>query len=255
MANFARLRVAGISTLMLVSACQLNSVPMYESSSKGKGGKASDAGSDKAQAERGLTVETTRVRSAHDSGLFEEDRQDAAAPDGDRTDGSAGRDDDDDSTQAPAADKGSSDESMDKDADQPADQSDVSIADGGVQDGALDGGGPDAGDGGARPEVEDPIGVLTGLAGRTPQAKTAVTINRFLEALRDGDAPASSIREFLETIDEEIDCQQNPFATECLAACQAVSTTCVVCVLDDECRASLLDICGVSALAGCTMRR
>jgi hypothetical protein len=110
-------------------------------------------------------------------------------------------------------------------------------------------------DAGARPQVDDPIGVLIDLARRTPQGKTADTIDRFLEALQKGDAPASSIRGFLLAIDEEIDCRMNPLATECLAACQAVSTTCVVCVLDEQCRTALLDICGLSALAGCTQRR
>ena len=103
--------------------------------------------------------------------------------------------------------------------------------------------------------VDNPIGVLEGLASRSPGGRTATTINRFLETIAKGDAPASSIKEFLVTINEEMMCEKNPFATECLAACQAVSTTCWVCVLDEPCRTSLLDICGYSALAGCVPRR
>lgn len=110
-------------------------------------------------------------------------------------------------------------------------------------------------DAGPRPMVDNPFGVLGDLASRTAGGKTAATINQFLETLAMGDAPATSIRDFLLAIDDEIDCVMNPFATECLAACQAVSTTCAVCVFDTECRSTMLEICGYSALAGCVPRR
>jgi hypothetical protein len=103
--------------------------------------------------------------------------------------------------------------------------------------------------------VDDPTGVLGDLANRTAGSKTAATINQFFETLAMGEAPATSIRDFLVAIDDEIDCVMNPFATECLAACQAVSTTCAVCVFDTECRSTMLSICGYSALAGCVPRR
>lgn len=111
------------------------------------------------------------------------------------------------------------------------------------------------GDAGPRPTVDNPFGVLGDLANRTAGGKTAATINQFLETLAQGEAPATSIREFLTAIDDEIDCVMNPFATECLAACQAVSTTCAVCVFDEMCRMTMLEICGYSALAGCVPRR
>ena len=110
-------------------------------------------------------------------------------------------------------------------------------------------------DAGPRPTVDNPFGVLGDLANRTAGGKTAATINQFLETLAMGEAPATSIRDFLLAIDGEVDCVMNPFATECLAACQAVSTTCAVCVFDTECRSTMLEICGYSALAGCVPRR
>lgn len=110
-------------------------------------------------------------------------------------------------------------------------------------------------DAASRPMVDNPFGVLGDLANRTAGGKTAATINQFLETLAQGEAPATSIRDFLLAIDDEIDCVMNPFATECLAACQAVSTTCAVCVFDSMCRTTMLEICGYSALAGCVPRR
>jgi hypothetical protein len=110
-------------------------------------------------------------------------------------------------------------------------------------------------DAGPRPMVDDPTGVLGDLANRTAGSKTAATIDQFFETLAMGEAPATSIRDFLLAIDDEVDCVMNPFATECLAACQAVSTTCAVCVFDTECRSTMLSICGYSALAGCVPRR
>jgi|GEM_PF-4031613 len=110
-------------------------------------------------------------------------------------------------------------------------------------------------DAGPRPMVDNPFGVLGDLANRTAGGKTAATINQFLETLAMGEAPATSIRDFLQAIDDEVDCVMNPFATECLAACQAVSTTCAVCVFDTECRSTMLSICGYAALAGCVPRR
>jgi hypothetical protein len=133
----------------------------------------------------------------------------------------------------------------------PADAGNTSPSDAGAQLPPLDA----AVDAGPRPTVDNPFGVLGDLAQRTAGGKTAATIDQFLETLANGDAPAASIREFLLAIDDEIDCVMNPFATECLAACQAVSTTCAVCVFDEMCRTTMLEICGYSALAGCVPRR
>jgi hypothetical protein len=131
----------------------------------------------------------------------------------------------------------------------------------------TDAGSPGEADGGALPNetdaatadggqlmVDDPFGVLDGLAERTAGGKTAVTIKQFIEALGKGDAPAANIQEFLLAIDAEVDCKKNRAATECVAACQAVGSTCAMCVFDEPCRNTLLDICGYAALAGCSAR-
>jgi len=85
-------------------------------------------------------------------------------------------------------------------------------------------------------------------------AKAGETIDKFLMKLGQGNAPASSITGFLTDINTEVDCKMHPFATECLTACQAVGTTCALCILNEECRTTLLDVCGVTALAGCARR-
>lgn len=107
----------------------------------------------------------------------------------------------------------------------------------------------DAGDAG------DPIGNLEDLAKMSPSERTTATINKFLMTLSEGDAPASSIKEFLNAINDEVDCKMNPLTYECLTACQAVGTTCALCILEEECRQTMLDICGVTALGGCIPRR
>jgi hypothetical protein len=103
-------------------------------------------------------------------------------------------------------------------------------------------------------DAGDPIGNLEELSKMSPSARTSATIDKFLTTLSEGDAPASSIKEFLTSINEEVNCKMNPFAYECLTACQAVGTTCALCILDAECRMTMLDICGVSALGGCIRR-
>ena len=112
--------------------------------------------------------------------------------------------------------------------------------------------GPKKGD--AATDAGDPIGNLETLSKMSPSARTSATIDKFLTTLSEGDAPASSIKEFLTSINEEVDCKMNPFAYECLTACQAVGTTCALCILEQECRTTLLDICGVTALGGCIRR-
>ena len=101
------------------------------------------------------------------------------------------------------------------------------------------------GTGGAR----NPLDVLWDLARMTPQGMGADVIRRYLEALGSGDAPAASTAEFLRAIDAEAHCSENLLSTQCLAACQTVARTCAVCLVNEDCRAALLDVCGVGALA------
>lgn len=101
-----------------------------------------------------------------------------------------------------------------------------------------------AGSGGMR----DPLDVLRDLAKRTPQGMAAEVIRRFLNDLGSGDTPASSIQDFLHSIDEEAHCTQM-ISQECLAACSVVTRTCGVCVLDMDCRSELQKVCGLGALA------
>ena len=99
--------------------------------------------------------------------------------------------------------------------------------------------------------ADDPITDLEELARMAPSSRTAATIDQFLMTLRDGDAPASSITEFLTAINDEVDCKMNPLAYECITACGAVGTTCALCILEEECRMTMLEICGLASLAGC----
>jgi hypothetical protein len=104
-------------------------------------------------------------------------------------------------------------------------------------------------------DAGSPIGNLEDLAKKSPSGRTQATINKFLMTLGSGDAPASSIKEFLTSINDEVNCKMNPLSYECLTACQAVGTTCALCILEDDCRMTMLDICGVTALGGCIPRR
>jgi hypothetical protein len=261
----ALLRTASVTALMLLTACQFSSAPSIGQSSGSK--KKGDAGSDEAPTKRRVVVAkpTPELDAATDAEIdaaSEEEEQPAKAGAGGKagsknTAGKGGSDakadGDKKADDKPADDKKPEDQNQDQDKNQtpPADKADAGPPDAGAQEPTPDGGL----DAGARPMVDNPIGVLEGLASRSTTARTANTINRFLETIAKGDAPAASIKEFLVTINDEMMCEMNPFATECLAACQAVSTTCWVCVLDEPCRTSLLDICGYAALAGCVPRR
>lgn len=255
------LRTASVTALMMIAACEFSSAPNIGQSSGSK--KKGDAGSE-AETKRKVVVAkpTPETDAAADAESGERDASaEPAAKAG--AGGKAG-------SKSSAAGKGGGDAKPDGDkkdqdkqpeddqkpddqkTDPPADKMDAGPADAGATPTIPDAG---MGDAAARPMVDNPTGVLEGLARRSTGARTAMTINRFLETIATGDAPAASIKEFLETINEEMMCEMNPFATECLAACQAVSTTCWVCVLDEGCRTSLLDICGYAALAGCVPRR
>jgi hypothetical protein len=262
----ALLRNASVTALMLLTACQFSSAPSIGQSAGSK--KKGDAGSEEGQTKRRVVVakptpETDAAADAEiDASAVEPAQAGAGGKAGSKsaagTGGSPPKTDgtkkpEDKEQNKPADDKKpeEKDNNQTPPADKPADKMDAGQPDAGAQEPVADGGL----DAGARPMVDNPIGVLEGLASRSPGGRTATTINRFLETIAKGDAPAASIKEFLVTINDEMMCEMNPFATECLAACQAVSTTCWVCVLDEPCRTSLLDICGYSALAGCVPRR
>lgn len=100
------------------------------------------------------------------------------------------------------------------------------------------------GTGGAR----NPLDVLWDLARMTPQGMGAEVIRRYLEALGSGDAPAASTAEFLRAIDAEAHCSDNRFNSQCIAACQTVARTCGVCLLNEDCRTTMLDVCGAASL-------
>lgn len=263
----ALLRTASVTTLMLMAACEFSSAPSIGQSSGGK--KKGDAGSE-AETKRKVVVAkpTPESDAAADAESGERDAsaepaakagaggkaattKSTAGRGGAKADGDKDAADKDQDEQ-PEDEQKPDDQNTDPPADKPADKMDAGPADAGAIPTIPDAG---MGDAAARPTVDNPTGVLEGLARRSTGARTAATITRFLETIATGDAPAPSIKEFLETINEEMMCEMNPFATECLAACQAVSTTCWVCVLDEGCRASLLDICGYAALAGCVPRR
>ncbi|HET8932853.1 MAG TPA: hypothetical protein VFN67_05415 [Polyangiales bacterium] len=261
----ALLRNASVTALMLLTACQFSSAPNIGQSAGSK--KKGDAGSEEGSKRRVVVAKPTpETDAAADAQIDASEEEPAKAGAGGKagsksTAGSGGSPAKTDGGKKPA-DKEPSKPADDKKpedkdnnpappADKPVDSMDAGKPDAAAQ-GPLADGGLDAG---PRPMVDNPIGVLEGLASRSPGGRTATTINRFLETIAKGDAPAASIKEFLVTINDEMMCEMNPFATECLAACQAVSTTCWVCVLDEPCRTSLLDICGYSALAGCVPRR
>jgi hypothetical protein len=262
----ALLRTTGISVLIATAACSFGSAPTI-GSSKSSGNKKVDAGSlDDIARDGRVTTANGNTRAERDAQVDADvdsaadadstaDESSAAGKGGKGGKGGAGG-------KASAGRGGSQGEPREEEPAPAGASSDPDPAempqtpvDGGVAaptDGAVPS--ADAGDA-ARPMVEDPIGVLGDLANRTAGDKTAATINKFLETLAEGEAPAESIREFLLAVDDEIDCKKNIFATECLAACQAVSTTCYVCILNTDCRSTLLDICGVTALGGCVPRR
>jgi hypothetical protein len=248
----ALLHTASVSALLGLAACQFSSAPNRVGSverdddERATGGKSSrfvavatggtrarDAGAD-AESASSSDAEASEDSAAGAGGQRSPSTNNAGS-------GGAKAPQDD---PPPAADPGQS---------APADAGPVSPADAAVGDAAVlvDGA---VVDGAVPPTVENPDDVLTELGRRSPGTRTAETINKFLEALAKGDTPASSINDFLMTIDSEVDCGMNPWATECLAACQTVSTVCYICVLNEECRTTMLGVCGVTALAGCTRR-
>lgn len=120
--------------------------------------------------------------------------------------------------------------------------------------GADDGGDSDMGSGGAAapsgmpmggaPSTQDAVNVLWQWLGQTPQGMAADVIRKYLDALGSGDAPASSIDDFLHAIDDQAHCTQG-ISEQCLAACQVVARSCGVCLLDEDCRNELVHVCGV----------
>lgn len=266
----ALLRTAGVITLLCGTACQFGSSPNVGQSSGTNSRNKVDAGSEDAEARR-VSTASGDVRS-RDAEADAEARSAAAGKGGaggkqsgstKNTGGTGGAKPADDEKQQqepeePEEPKEPEEQEPSPNEPKPQEPTAPAPADAGAP--APTDAGPlpplDAAvDAGPRPMVDNPTGVLGDLANRTAGGKTAATINRFLETLAQGEAPAASIREFLLAIDDEIDCVMNPFATECLAACQAVSTTCAVCVFDTDCRSTMLEICGYSALAGCVPRR
>lgn len=271
----ALLRTASVITLLCGTACQFSSAPNIGQSSGTNARKKVDAGSEDAEGRR-VSTASGDVRSRDAAVDAEVDSRSTAAGSGGR--GSAG-DNASSATENSGGTGGAKPDEADPQlpeeeaegeppqqgptpqaptpgqAGNPAAPGDAgtsspSATDAGAQLPAMDA----AVDAGPRPTVDNPTGVLGDLANRTAGGKTAATITQFLETLSQGEAPSTSIREFLLAIDDEMDCVMNPFATECLAACQAVSTTCGVCVFDQMCRATMLEICGYSALAGCVSR-
>lgn len=266
------LRTASVITLLCcTTACQFGSEPNVGQSSGNNARKKVDAGSADAEAARVSTASgDVRSRDAEADADTKSNEGAAAAGKGgaggrpsgstkNNNGGSGGAKSDDpdkdkDNEEAPPPESQEPDpnEGESQEPTAPADAGSAGPADAGTQPAPGDAA---VGDAAARPTVDNPFGVLGDLAQRTAGGKTAATIDQFLETLAQGEAPATSINEFLVAIDDEMDCVMNPFATECLAACQAVSTTCAVCVFDETCRTTMLEICGYSALAGCVPRR
>lgn len=255
----ALLRTASVITLLCGTACSFGSAPNIGQSSGTNTRKKTDAGADS----RRVATASGDLRDAEvDASSSDAATAAAAAGKG----GAGGKQSSTTKNNAgaggakPAPEKSDDEKETEPppEQEQPptqepsaSDAGTTSPSDAGPQLPAIDA----AVDAGPRPTVDNPFGVLGDLARRSAGGKTAATIDQFLETLATGDAPASSIREFLIAIDDEMDCVMNPFATECLAACQAVSTTCAVCVFDEMCRTTMLKICGYSALAGCVPRR
>ena len=97
---------------------------------------------------------------------------------------------------------------------------------------------------GGAPSTQDAINVLWQLVGQTPQGMAADVIRKYLDALGSGDAPASSIEDFLHAIDDQAHCTQS-VSEQCLAACQVVARSCGVCLVNEDCRNELVQVCGV----------
>lgn len=97
---------------------------------------------------------------------------------------------------------------------------------------------------GGAPSTQDSINILWQWLGQTPQGMAADVIRKYLDALGSGDAPASSIDDFLHAIDDQAHCTQG-VSEQCLAACQVVARSCGVCLLDEDCRGELVKVCGV----------
>jgi hypothetical protein len=97
---------------------------------------------------------------------------------------------------------------------------------------------------GGAASTQDAIAVLWQLLGQTPQGMAADVIRKYLEALGSGDTPASSIEDFLRAIDDQAHCTQG-ISQQCLAACQVVARSCGVCLIDENCRNELVQVCGV----------
>lgn len=105
---------------------------------------------------------------------------------------------------------------------------------------------PTGGAGGAG--ARDPINVIWDLARQTPQGMNAEIIRKYLEALGSGDMPAQSIIDFLHSVDAEAHCTQ-AISTQCIAACEVVGRACAACLVAEDCRSTLRDVCGPASVA------
>ena len=251
--NFSVILVIG------VSACSFGSTPVGQGSNNSSASTKRDGGADGVDTSanrRRLSTRTADARVADQA-----DGQDAGEDKTEPEKGDAGGDD----RKASGGSSGSGTKPADKGDDKKSDpnqnqnQNPSKPADGGTTTKMMTTTSPvmDAGKpvSDAATDAGNPISNLEELAKMSPSARTTATINKFLTTLSMGDAPASSIKEFLNSINAEVDCKKNPLAYECITACQAVGTTCALCILEDECRMTMLDICGVTALGGCIPRR
>lgn len=251
----ALLRNFSVSVLVGFTACSFGSTPVGQGSNNSSASTRRDGG---AEADASTTTKrrvSTRKTDARvedqsddmDSGVGDTEpaKHDAAADDRKASGGTSGS-----GTSTKPATSGD-----DKKTDTDRNQTQNTPTDAGatMTTPAVDAGPQKTGD--AATDAGDPIGNLEELAKKSPSERTSATINKFLTTLSEGDAPASSIKEFLTSINEEVNCKMNPLAYECLTACQAVGTTCALCILEEECRMTMLDICGVTALGGCIPRR
>jgi hypothetical protein len=258
----ALIRISSAALLIGVAACSFGSAPVGQGSSNNSANKRSDAGAG-AGADAATTTTKRRVSTRKaDAKVAENEEVDMDAGEGDTVTTQTMTGDAGPVVRTPAAGaSGAGNPPVQNVAGRPAinQPTQPQRSDAGVTTTAppVTDAGPRIGDASTTDagDAGDPIGSLEDLAKMSPSARTTATINKFLTTLSEGDAPASSIKEFLTSINAEVDCKMNGFSYECLTACEAVSTTCALCVLEDECRMTMLDICGVAALRGCIPRR
>jgi hypothetical protein len=241
------LRIFSAALVVGVTACSFGSTPVGQDSSNSTASKRKDGGT----ADESTTTRR-RVSTQKADARVEVKDEDAGA--GDSGDSDNSKRDAGDGRKASGGTSGSGTKPVDNGGDKkPNTNTNQEPKDAGTHT-------PPATDAGAQPvdagkDAGDPIRNLEELSKMTPSARITATTQKFLKTLSEGEAPASSIKEFLTGINDEVDCKMNPLAYECITACQAVGTTCALCILEDECRMTMLDICGVTALGGCIPRR